>query len=172
MRPLFAFMTIFTLSVLTSCDDGLGPPVLEPGIAGSITVAPSSRWPDADSVEGLWLFASLEYPLDSTRVITGVLIEPRTIFLYPSLGESLPYGQDSVEFRFPLAAGTYRYVGVIQQIRPELVVSNFRVVAMLEDPAHPGQPLPVTVGSREMSAGYHITIDFGSPPPQPFAVRP
>lgn len=172
MRPLFVFITIFALTAFTSCNDGLTPPVLEPGIAGSITVAPSSSWPDADSVEGLWLFASLEYPLDSTKVITGVLIEPRTIFLYPSLGESLPYGLDSVGFRFPLAAGTYRYVGVIQQMRPELVVSNFRVVAMLEDPANPGQPLPVTVGPRDMVEGFRITIDFGSPPPQPFAVRP
>jgi hypothetical protein len=172
MRHVFAFMAILALSALTSCDDGLTPPVLEPGMAGSISVAPSANWPDADSVAGLWLIASLQYPLDSTKVITGVLIEPRTIFLYPSIGESLPYGMDSVDFRFPLAPGTYRYVGVIQQIRPELLVSNFRVVAMLEDPDHPGQPLPITVGPRQMVEGLRITIDFGSPPPQPFAVHP
>lgn len=172
MRALFVIMTALAVSALVSCDDGLTPPVLEPGIDGSITVAPTSNWPPADSVEGLWLFASLQYPLDSTKVITGVLIEPRTIFLYPSLAESLPYGVDSVRFRFPLAPGTYRYVGVIQQIRPELVVSNFRVVAMLEDPANPGQPLPVSVAPGRTVEGLRITIDFGSPPPQPFAVRP
>lgn len=141
-------------------------------MAGRITVAPPAIWPDADSVEGLWLFASLQYPLDSSKVITGVLIEPRTIFLYPSIGESLPYGIDSIDFRFPLSPGTYQYVGVIQQIRPELVVGNFRVVAMLEDPDNPGQPLSVTVGPRQMVEGLRITIDFTSPPPQPFNVLP
>lgn len=155
-----------------SCDEGLAPPDVEPGLHGSIVVAPTSPWPPADSVRGLWLFASKQYPLDSAKVITGVLIEPRSIFLYPSLAQSLPYGVDSVEFRMALSPGTYPYVGVIQQIRPELIVSNFRVVAMLEDPAAPGQPRSVTVPSGRVVEGLRLRIDFNAPPPPPFEARP
>ncbi len=153
---------------LSSCDGGLTPPLLEPGISGTITVEPASSWPPRDSVQGLWLFASLQYPLDSAKVISGVLIEPRTIFLYPSLGESLPYGADTIAFRFALSPGTYRYVGVIQQLRPELLVRNFRVVAMLEDPTASGQPLTVGISQGRTIGGIHLRVNFLSPPPQPF----
>jgi hypothetical protein len=172
MRPVLTILLPVLALVAGSCDEGLAPPPVQPGLRGSITVASSTSWPPADSVQGLWLFASLQYPLDSTKVITGVLMEPRTIFLYPSLAESLPYGVDSVAFRMDLAPGTYPYVGVIQQLRPELLVRNFRVVAMLEDPANPGQPLAVTVSPGRVVEGLRLRINFTSPPPQPFGATP
>lgn len=152
-----------------ACDGGLTlPPELKPGIAGTIRFSPAVPWPPTDSLQGLWLFASLLYPLDSARVITGVLIEPRTIFLYPSLSESLPYQVDSVRFKFELTPGDYRYVGVIQQLRPELVVSSFRVVGMLEDPSLPGMPRSILVRPGAVISGLVVDVNFAAPPPQPF----
>jgi hypothetical protein len=75
-------------------------------------------------------------------------------------------------FRFTLPPGTYPYVGVIQQLRPELLVQNFRVVAMLEDPSNPGQPLSATVREGKLVEGLRIVLDFGTLPPQPFAAFP
>ena len=156
-----------------ACDGGLTPPPeVKPGIAGTIRFSSASPWPPTDSLQGLWLFASLEYPMDSARIITGVLIEPRTIFLYPSLGESLPYQVDSVQFRFELTPGDYRYVGVIQQLRPELVVGNFRVVGMLEDPSVPGTPRTISVRSGTVITGLVVNVNFAAPPPQPFLSPP
>lgn len=172
MRPYRLQMALLMALSLGSCDDGLAPPSVEPGLAGHIIVAPGSIWPPADSVEGLWLFASREYPLDSSKVITGVLIEPRTIYLYPSLTESLPYGVDSVAFRFALAPGTYRFIGIIQQLRPALIVQNFRVIAMLADPGNPATPRSITVEPENVVQGLRILIDFADPPAQPFEAGP
>lgn len=171
-HSLFLFIAAVLVTV-TSCNEGLTPPPeVKPGIAGAVMYEPGSPWPSTDSLQGLWLFASLEYPIDSNRVITGVLIEPRFIFLYPSLGESLPYFVDSTQFFFELPTGQYRYVGVIQQLRSDLVVSSFRIVGMLEDPTTPGSPLTVEVRRGAVVSGLRLRVDFLSPPVQPFEVAP
>lgn len=127
-----------------------------------------SPWPSTDSLSGLWLFASTQYPLDSARVVEGVLIEPRFIFLYPSLSESLPFDVARVEFTFELVPGTYTYVGVIQQLRPELLVSNFRVVGVLPNLTNPLLPRTISIGAHTVIEGLSISVDFNNPPVQPF----
>jgi len=169
MRHTTIGLVLLFLGLTASCDEGLTPPPeVRPGIAGTIQFVPGSPWPPADSLWGLWLFASLEYPLDSARIITGVLIEPRTIFLYPSIGESLPFFVDSIQFRFDLSPGVYPYVGVIQQHSPELATSSFRVVGMLEDSTAPGLPRSIQVLSGSVVPSLRVDVDFAAPPPQPF----
>lgn len=163
-------MRIFFAAILLSllaCNNGLEPPpIREPGIYGVIEYDQAS-WPTADSLHGLWLFAANEYPLDSAGVIAGVLVD-RTILIYPSLSEPLPYYVPTTEFSFALPPGTYRYVGIIQQFGTALVVSNFRVVGFLESPAGDGQPQAITIVRDERFEGLLITVDFQNPPPQPF----
>ncbi len=173
MRQTILLIIASVLVTVISCNEGLTPPPeVKPGIAGVVTYVSGSPWPSADSLQGLWLFASLEYPIDSNRVITGVLIEPRFIFLYPSLGESLPYFVDSTQFFFELPVGQYRYVGVIQQHRPDLVVSSFRIVGMLEDTTSSGSPMTVDVRRGAVVSGLRLRVDFQAPPAQPFEVAP
>lgn len=164
MRPALA---ILLLVLVAGCNAGLEPPPPEPGIGGEILFVQNS-WPPLDSLQGLWLFASKEYPLDSSRVITGVLLEPRFIYLYPSLSESLPFFIDRVRFVFPLEPGVYPYVGVIQQIRSELLVSNFRVVSVLSIPDNDTIPRTVSITDGRFVDGLTLQVDFDNPPPQPF----
>lgn len=164
MRLLLSCLVI----LLLSCNGGLTvPPDIDPGIGGTIHFT-QGTWPPVDSLQGLWLFASVEYPLDSSRIITGVLIEPRTIFLYPSLQESLPFLIDSIRFDFHLPLATYKYIGVIQQVRPELEVRNFRIVGVAKSPADSTLPRAVTIASDVYVDGLRINVDFNQPPPQPF----
>lgn len=158
---------LLSLCLFVACEGGLEPPRHAPGIAGVLTFE-NPTWPPADSLSGLWLFASTEYPLDSARVVQGVLFEPRFIFLYPSINESLPKFVESTSFDFALVQGTYRYIGVIQQYRPELLVSSFRVVGVLTDPLSPGIPRSVTIGEDTFIDGLSMHVDFHNPPPQPF----
>jgi len=164
MRHFLLWMMVLFLS----CDGGLTVPAdIEPGIGGTVFFA-QGTWPPADSLQGLWLFASIEYPLDSSRIIAGVLVEPRTIFLFPSLQESLPFFIDSVRFDFHLQPGTYKYIGVIQQLRPELEVRNFRIVGVLPSPADSSLPRLVTIRYDEFVNGLRLDVNFAQPPPQPF----
>jgi hypothetical protein len=154
--------------LLIGCDRGLEPtPPADLGFAG--TVYFTGQWPPSDSIVSLWVFASQVYPLDSTKVISGLLFTPRMIFLYPSMSQSLPINTDSIDYSFLLPAGTYKYVGVIQQIS---AISNgiraFRVVGFYPDSINNSQPGLVVVNEKEQVKGITINVDFDNPPPQPF----
>ena len=164
MRLLFL---ILLAVVSIGCNTGLEPPSPDPGIGGVVRFAPGS-WPVQDSLQGLWVFASRQYPLDSARVVEGVLVEPRFIYLYPSLSESLPMYVDMVQFNFALEPGVYPYIGVIQQLRTELLVSNFRVVSVLAVPGTDTLPRSIVVHDGEFISGLDLNVDFHNPPPQPF----
>ncbi len=163
MRTPFAIPVVL---ILLGCDGGLQPPPPDPGIGGTIRFVQSS-WPPADSLQGLWLFASKEYPLDSSRVVAGVLVEPRFVFLYPSLQEPLPLYVSQVRFDFPLEPGSYPYIGVIQQLKPQLVITSFRVVGVLHFPGNDTIPRPLTIAG-DFIDGLELNVDFNAPPPQPF----
>jgi hypothetical protein len=129
--------------LLMSCDGGLTlPPDVEPGIIGTMEV--SGPWPPVDSVKTLWLFASQIFPIDSTKVVTGIL--DGRIVVYPSLSQSLPYNVSSQPFQMALPPSRYLYIGVLQRHGDNLFdPASYRVVGVLS-----------------------IQIDFYNLPPQPF----
>ncbi len=153
------------LALIIACDGGLAPPDRQPGISGEIRY--TGVWPPADSLHGLWLFASTAYPLDSAGIITGVLID-RTILVYPSLSEPLAYNVSSTTFEFFLPPGTYRYVGVIHQFRAELAVENFQVVGFIPVDGAPETPREFVIGPSDHPEGLVLMVDFHNRPPQPF----
>ncbi len=157
--------------LLISCDGGLAPlPPVQPGFGGTITFTPGS-WPPADSLVSLYVFASKIYPLDSAKVFNGLFSIPPEIFLYPDFSTSLPYFVDSVSYFFPLSSGTYKYVGVIQQVSSDLVqygIRVFRVVGFYEEPLHQTNPGTVIVDENNQLNNINIRVDFLHPPPQPF----
>lgn len=157
--------------ILIGCDGGLAPPEhINPGFGGTVYVAPGS-WPPKDSVVSLWVFASLLYPLDSAKVYNGLMGNPPSIFLYPGINISLPLDFDSLTYSFPVDAGTYKYVGVIQQVNASFStvgIRAFRVVGVYKDPADSLQPGNVVVDNITRVNGINIHVDFHNPPPQPF----
>jgi hypothetical protein len=166
----FLIFTLFCL-LLASCDAGLAPPPpTEPGFSGTVYFAPGS-WP-TDSLINLWIFASQIYPLDSAKVYSGLFTNPNTIFLYPNINQSLPLSAvDSIPYSFPLHTGTYKYVGVIQQVSLDLInrgVRVFRVVGFYKDSTNLSQPGSVIVNDTYQVRGVNIDVDFRNPPPQPF----
>jgi hypothetical protein len=166
MRFLVLFILCF---MLAACDGGLAPlPMAEPGFSGTVYFTPDS-WPK-DSLFSLWIFASQVYPLDSEKVYNGLLGSKTTIFLYPSISQSLPLIEaDSMLYSFPLQSGLYRYVGVIQQITPDFAgIRSFRVVGFYKDPINPLQPGIVEVNDTSTVEGININVDFNNPPVQPF----
>ena len=161
---------IFCL-LLASCDAGLAPPPpVELGFSGTVHFTPGS-WP-TDSLFNLWIFASQIYPLDSAKVYSGLFSMPNTIFLYPSITQSFPLSEvDSIPYSFPLSSGSYKYVGVIQQVSPDLInlgIRVFRVVGFYKDSINRSQPGSVLVNDRYQVKGININVDFRNPPPQPF----
>jgi len=157
--------------LLVACDGGLAPPPpVELGFSGTVHFTPGS-WP-TDSLLSLWIFASQIYPLDSAKVYSGLFSTPNTIFLYPSITQSLPLSEvDSIPYSFPLRSGTYKYVGVIQQVSFDLInrgVRVFRVVGFYKDSTNPSQPGSVRVNDSYQVKGINIDVDFHNPPPQPF----
>jgi hypothetical protein len=157
--------------LLAACDGGLAPPPpVELGFSGTVYFTPGS-WP-TDSLINLWIFASQIYPLDSTKVYSGLFSVPNTIFLYPSINQSLPLSEvDSIPYSFPLSSGTYKYVGVIQQVSLDLInrgVRVFRVVGFYKDSTNLSQPGSVIVNDNYQVRGIDIQVDFRNPPPQPF----
>lgn len=161
------FLPLFVSAViLLSCEGGLTlPPDVEPGLAGLLTV--QGTWPPLDSVKTLWIFASQIYPIDSSKVASGIL--SNQILLYPSIAESLPYNFSSRNFNFALPPATYYYVGVLQRFDINMLDPNhYRVVAVYSDQATAGVPKAITVHDYEVISGVNLTIDFYNLPPQPF----
>ncbi|RPI04057.1 MAG: hypothetical protein EHM64_11215 [Ignavibacteriae bacterium] len=165
------FPLIMVCVVLLSCDGGLAPlPPAEPGFSGTITFAPGS-WPSADSLVNLYLVASKIYPLDSAKVLNGLFSVPPEIFLYPDLTKSLPFFVDSISYSFPLPPGTYKYVGVIQQVSSDLLnlgVRVFRVVGYYDDASNRISPSNIIINDNNHVNNINIRVDFRHPPPQPF----
>ena len=156
--------------LLLSCDHGLAPPppsTFKPGFGGTVYFE-KGTWPGPDSLVGLWIFASQEYPLDSVKVLQGLLSSPPKIFLYPSFTENLPFSVDSVSYAFLLPPSTYYYVGVIQQFAPELSTRSLRVVGMYGQSDVPPLPIPVIVTETDFVKGINIRVNFRKPQPQPF----
>ncbi|MFH0992170.1 MAG: hypothetical protein V1799_19390 [bacterium] len=155
-----------------ACDGGLEPPTedsitQEPGISGLITFE-KNTWPPADSLIGMWIFASQLYPLDSVLILTGLFSDPPKILLYPDLSTSLPLYVDSISYRFKLPPGLYRYIGIIQQMKPELAVRSLRVVGVYASTADPSQPVSVSIGNSQLVRNINFHINFYKIPPQPF----
>jgi hypothetical protein len=157
--------------LLAACDGGLAPPPpTEPGFSGTIYFTPGS-WPPADSLVSIMIFASKIYPLDSATVVVGLFSNPPSIFLYPEIGKSLPVDVDSISYFFPLHSGTYKYIGVVQQISTDLLnggIRVFRVVGFYKDPTNLPQPGSVIVTDNSQTKGINFQVDFYNPPPQPF----
>jgi hypothetical protein len=156
--------------LLTACDGGLAPPPpMELGFSGTVYFTPGS-WPPLDSLVSLKIFASQIDQLDSAKVFSGLFSNPPTIFLYPSISESLqPFNVDSIAYSFPLRSGTYKYVGVIQQTNSVLTsIRVFRVVGFYKDPTNLSLPGTVEVNESAQVKGINIDVDFRNPPPQPF----
>jgi hypothetical protein len=167
----YLFLTILCL-LLAACDGGLAPPPpIELGFSGTVYFTPGS-WPPSDSLISLAIFASQIDQLDSANVYSGLFSNPPKIFLYPSMSESLqPFNVDSIAYSFPLRSGTYKYVGVIQQVSFDLVnrgIRVFRVVGFYKDPTNFSQPGTVEVNDAAQVKGINIDVDFRNPPPQPF----
>ena len=166
-----SIVLIILCLLLTACDGGLAPPPpVELGFSGTVYFTPGS-WP-TDSLINLWIFASQIYPLDSAKVYSGLFTNPNTIFLYPSMNQSLPLSAvDSILYSFPLHFGTYKYVGVIQQVSLDLInrgVRVFRVVGFYKDSTNLSQPGSVIANDNYQVKGIDIQVDFRNPPPQPF----
>jgi hypothetical protein len=155
--------------LMLSCDHGLEPPPpVVPGFGGTVYFQ-KDTWPVADSLFSLWVFASEVYPLDSVKVIQGLLYSnPPTIFLYPSSDKNLPFFVDSVTYSFDLPPSTYKYVGVIQRFANDLNVHSLRVVGVYGTNDTPPIPIPVIVSSANFVTGIDIKVNFLKPPPAPF----
>jgi hypothetical protein len=158
--------------LLISCDGGLAPPPpVELGFSGTVYFA-SGSWPPADSLVGIMIFASKIYPLDSATVFAGLFSDQPTIFVYPNISESLiPFFADSISYLFRLPSGTYKYIGVVQQISSDLLTHGiriFRVVGFYKDSLNLSQPGSVTVNDIMQVKNINIQVDFHNPPPQPF----
>ena len=165
MKSLFLPVFI-SAAILLSCDGGLTlPPDIEPGLSGLLTV--QGTWPPQDSVQTLWIFASQIFPIDSSKVASGIL--SNQILLYPSIIESLPYNFSSRSFNFALPPATYYYIGVLQRFGDNTLDPNsYRVVAVYSDETTPGIPKTITIRDYEVVSGVNLTIDFYNLPPQPF----
>ncbi len=156
------------VALLLSCDHGLEPPPpVVPGFGG-IVYFEKGTWPVVDSLFNLWIFASEVYPLDSAKVIQGLLSNPPTIYLYPSASGNLPFLVDSVSYTFALPPATYKYVGVIQRIANDLNVHSLRVVGMYGTNDNPPLPIPVIVSESNFVTGIDMKVNFLKPPPPPF----
>jgi len=171
LSPMKPFTFIFLCLLFVSCDGGLEPPPpVEPGLSGSILFT-QSTWPPADSLTSIMLVASKIYPLDSAMVFSGLFSNPPSIFLYPEIGKSLPFFVDSISFVFPLHSGTYKYIGVIQQVSSDILTRGirvFKVVGFYKDPNNLSLPGSVIINENSQTTGIHIQVDFRNPPPQPF----
>lgn len=161
---LLSFICVSLL--VLSCDGGLSlPPDVEPGIAGTMTV--SGPWPPEDSVKTLWLFASQIFPIDSSKVVTGIL--DGRIVVYPSFTGSLPYNFNSQPFQMALPPSRYLYIGVLQRHGDTpFDPGSYRVVGVLWDEGNPTEPRVLSVRDFEVTSGLNLQIDFYNLPPQPF----
>ena len=159
-------IAVLSAGLLLSCDGGLTlPPDIEPGLSGVITV--QGPWPIQDSVKTLWVFASQIFPIDSSKVASGILTNK--ILLYPSIAESLPYNFTSRSFNFALPPATYYYIGILQRFGDILIdPKSYRVVGVYSDAGTPGIPKTVIVREFEVITGVNLTVDFYNLPPQPF----
>jgi hypothetical protein len=153
---------------LVSCDHGLAPPPsVEPGFGGTLYFE-KGTWPSPDSLNSLWLFASQVYPLDSVKVVQGLISNPPTIYLYPASDKSLPFNVDSVSYSFSPPVATYKYVGVIQRFANDINVHSLRVVGVYATNDTPPLPIPVIVNEGVFTPGISFRVNFYKPPPQPF----
>lgn len=78
---------------------------------------------------------------------------------------------DSVKYSFPLEAGEYKYVGVIQQFDRDFVnkgIRVFKVVGFYKDTLNDSMPATVKVNEIAQVKNINIWIDFYNLVEQPF----
>jgi hypothetical protein len=156
-----------------SCNGGLSPaPPAKPGISGTIYFA-HGTWPGTpsspDSLANLWLFAALDYPLDSSLVFNGLFSSPPRVVIYPSFVQNIDFYVDTLVYYFDLSPGIYKYVGVIQHITPDYnTIRSLRVVGFARAAGDSTKPLSVEIPEGLIVTGINIKVDFHNPPPQPF----
>ncbi|HAL55261.1 MAG TPA: hypothetical protein DCP63_01985 [Bacteroidetes bacterium] len=167
-QTMKVFLATLCLFLLASCEPGLTPPPeVEPGLGGTILFE-KGTWPRQDSLFNLWVFASKIYPLDSSKIFTGLFSEPPAIYIHPSFEKNLPFFVDSTVYSFALPAGTYKYIGVLQRFREEISVGSLRVVGLYGSNSIPPEPLQVTVEDFQFVRGVNMKVNFHKPPRQPF----
>jgi hypothetical protein len=172
LRPEMKIISILIISlVMLSCDGGLAPTSQSLlGFSGKIYATPGS-WPPSDSLVSLWVFASQIYPVDSAKVYDGLFSLSPKIFLYPSMNGSLPFYFDSITYSFSVQSGTYKYIGVIQQVNSDLPtygIRALRVVGFYKDSLNPLMPGSIVVNNDVQVKEINIQVDFNNPPPPPF----
>jgi len=169
MKPRHRFLLVLlSCAALCGCDEGLKPSPAAVQTGYFSGVIRYRHWPSSDSLHNLRLIAFRSRPASQSAIIYGAL--NGTAVLYPSALDTtvhLPYLVDSTVYVVNAGSGTYAYVVVGQQFGPN-IQADWRVAGQYTfDPANI-VPAPIEIPPLDTLKDVNITVDFASPPPQPF----
>ncbi len=158
-RPFAALTCLFTLFLVSGCDEGLAPDavkVIPYGIKGTIYFR---NWPPRDSIIDLCLGALSNYPV--TSIIEEVTSKRASITptLAPFFADSIPY----ILYLPPLPPGAIPFIGVAQQFGQNLY-TDWRIVGIYYAGGDTSRPGSVLVPPDSIVEGINITVDFAHPP--------
>jgi hypothetical protein len=170
-----AFLLVMSLGGISGCDRGLGPITEETGFSGVITFR---HWPPPEQVLELRLVAFMDYPSDSSGILTALLSGRAAIYPHVTTGvvRSLEIlgnkSADTVHYTFTtegtlLKEGTYNYVVVAWRYGPNYFADWSPVGVYTERPGT-FDPAPVIVRERRMRRDVDIVADFNNLPPKPW----
>ena len=163
-------IVISILLLLSSCGEGLAPPIPEekqgPGLLrGTIIYEGGVQgWNDApDSVVAIRAAGFTAFPLPDSAGIVNELLEGRAII---SGFTSLPLYVDSTIFEIPIPNPplTIKYFAIAQQTSADL---NDQTIVGVYGSMPNFTPIPITINAAD-TISIVIKVDFRNRPPQPF----
>jgi hypothetical protein len=169
-RTLILSFSLFLISHLISCGEGLMPPEPDlksgPGLLRGTIIYEGGKdsWMNApDSVVAIRAAGFLSYPLPDSAGIINELLNGRAVI---SGFESLPLFADSTTFEIPIPNPpvTLQYFAIAQQTSTDL---NDQTIIGVYSISPDFTPLPIQIGSGD-TVSIVIRVDFRNRPPQPF----
>lgn len=168
IKKLIVVLLLNSILLLIACNEGLAPEnketiTKESHLIGQIIyLGGKEKFPDSNSIYGIYAAAFKKFPKDSSGLLNEVL--SGNVYLNFN---SLPYPADSSEFVLTIADAPVNIEYIAVSMQYDSTIEAQRIIGVFTESGNNTKPSNIYI---EKNKDYHIKIivDFDNLPPQPF----
>lgn len=168
IKKIVSIVLLCLIFNILGCGEGLSPEPKENIIKDShligkiIYLGGKAKFPDTNSIYGIYAAAFKKYPKDSSGLLNEVLAG--NVYLNLS---SLPYPADSSEFDLTIADAPINIEYIAVSMQYDTLLEAQRIIGVFTESGDNTKPSQLSI---DKGKDYYIKIivDFDNLPPQPF----